>query len=55
MYANSAKSDQTRHSVASYLGFQCLLMSHKNDARIQWVNTIKSGVYIKGSRFIISK
>ena len=31
------------HSVASDLGLHCLPMSHKNDARLIWVNTLYSG------------
>ena len=35
-----ADRDQTPLYVASDLGLHCLDMSHKNDARIMWVNIV---------------
>ena len=32
--------DQTLHSSASGLGLHCLPMSHKEDARLIWINTL---------------
>ena len=30
------------HSVVSDLGLHCMLMSHKKDSRLTWVNTMSS-------------
>ena len=35
-----AKPDQTLRSAASDLVFHCMLMSHKKDTRLKWVNNI---------------
>ena len=37
-----AKPDQTLRSAASDLVFHCMLMSHKKDTRLKWVNNIFS-------------
>ena len=37
MKANSGDPVQTLHSAASYLGLQCLSVSHKKDARRIWI------------------
>ena len=38
LYENSGDTDQTQRSAASDLGLHYLHMSHKNDARLIWVN-----------------
>ena len=39
-FANSGEPDQMPHSAASDLVLHCLLMSHKKDAMLIWVNMI---------------
>ena len=38
MLENNGDTGQTPHSVASDLGLRWLCMSHKEDARLIWVN-----------------
>ena len=40
---NSGDPDQKPHNAASDLGLHCLLMSHKNEARLKWVNPFFPG------------
>ena len=41
LYANSGEPDQTPRFAASDMVLHCLLMSHKKDARLMWVNYAK--------------
>ena len=44
MSVNNGDSDQTSHSAASDLGLLGLPMSHKNDARLIWVNNKRTTI-----------
>ena len=39
--ANSGDPHQTPRSAAADLGHHCLIMSHKNDAKLKWDTSTK--------------
>ena len=52
MLANSADSDQTLHSAASYLGLHCLPTSHKMEARLIRVYGLTGTFYAKPADYL---
>ena len=42
LYTNSEDPDQAPHYAVSDLDLHCLHMSHKKDARLKWVNLLRT-------------